>query len=275
MSEIKTLKLSQLTPNKKQDRRDWDSPAAREHIEKLKKSIGMILPDGSLYGIRERIVVKPGSNENEYIILKGESRWRAGQEVGQDKSLDLETECEIKIYDDKVVEHLDHATENSHHRALNIFERAASIKTDKDNGLTTDQIIAAHGLSNKTVVSKYMSVFRLAKPKQKLVQESYINDLNLISKLDKVSEDDIKELRQRLEGGETAKKVINELLNKGKQKPEKEPQYRLALTRSHYSLILELLDLNPEDIDNPKENIDELLKNRLEELSSSEEPGDA
>ena len=88
MSEIKTLKLSQLTPNKKQDRRDWDSPAAREHIEKLKKSIGMILPDGTLYGIRERIVVKPGSNENEYIILKGESSWRAGQEDGQDKNLD-------------------------------------------------------------------------------------------------------------------------------------------------------------------------------------------
>lgn len=275
MSEIKLLKLSQLTPNKKQDRRDWDSPAAREHIEKLKKSISMTMPDGSLYGIRERIVVKPGTNEHEYIILKGESRWRAGQEVGRDINLDLETECEIKTYDDKVIEHLDHATENSLRRDLNIFERAASIKTDKDNGLTTDQIIATHGLSNKTVVSKYMSVFRLAKPKQKLVQESFINDLNLVSKLDKVAEDDIKELRQRLEGGEPAKKVINELLNKGKQKPEKEAQYRLALSRSHYSLILELLDLNPEDIDNPQENIDELLKNRLEELSSSEELGDA
>lgn len=51
-----------------------------------------------------------------------------------------------------------------------------------------------------------MSVFRLAKPKQKLVQESFIGDLNLIGKLDKVAEDDMKELRQRLEGGETAKK---------------------------------------------------------------------
>ncbi|HAT3632044.1 TPA: chromosome partitioning protein ParB, partial [Citrobacter freundii] len=95
----------------------------------------------------------------------------------------------------KVIEHLDHATENSLRRDLNIFERALSIKTDKDNGLTTDQIIAAHGLSNKTVVSKYMSVFRLAKPKQKLVQESFIGDLNLIGKLDKVAEDDMKELR--------------------------------------------------------------------------------
>lgn len=36
MSEIRVLKLSQLTPNKKQDRRDWESPVAREHIEKLK-----------------------------------------------------------------------------------------------------------------------------------------------------------------------------------------------------------------------------------------------
>ncbi|MBE2983614.1 chromosome partitioning protein ParB, partial [Enterobacter hormaechei] len=30
MSEIRVLKLSQLTPNKKQDRRDWESPVARE-----------------------------------------------------------------------------------------------------------------------------------------------------------------------------------------------------------------------------------------------------
>ncbi|EBU7272558.1 chromosome partitioning protein ParB [Salmonella enterica subsp. enterica serovar Heidelberg] len=270
MSEIRVLKLSQLTPNKKQDRRDWESPVAREHIEKLKKSIGMRMPDGSLYGIRERIVVKPGASENEFVILKGESRWRAGSELEKEIGEEIETECEIKSYDDKVIEHLDHATENSLRRDLNIFERALSIKTDKENGLTTDQIIAAHGLSNKTVVSKYMSVFRLAKPKQKLVQESFIGDLNLIGKLDKVAEDDMKELRQRLEGGETAKKVINELLNRSKPKQEKEPQYRLALSRSQYSAILSLLDLNPEDIDNPEEDIAELLRNRLEELSDTE-----
>ncbi|MGE1110083.1 hypothetical protein ACQJ2X_29930, partial [Bacillus wiedmannii] len=105
----------------------------------------------------------------------------------------------------------------------NIFERALSIKTDKDNGLTTEQLIAVHGLSNKTVVSKYMSVFRLSKPKQKIVQESYINDLNLLSKLMKVSDEDVKELRQRCEGGEQAKKVINELLTRSRQLPEKEP----------------------------------------------------
>jgi len=272
MSDIRTLKLSQLVPNKKQDRKDWESPTAREFIEKLKKSISLQNADGSLYGIRERIVVKPSTNEDEFIIIKGESRWRAGVEVGQELGIDLSTECEVKVYEDKVTEHMDHATENSLHRVLNIFERATSIKVDKDNGLTTDQIIAVHGLSNKTVVSKYMSVFRLSKPKQKIVQESYINDLNLISKLDKVSEEDLKELRQRLEGGEPAKKVINELINKSKPKTEKEPQYRLALTRSHYAAILELLELNPEDIDNPQENIDELLKNRLDELTTNAEP---
>lgn len=269
MSEIRTLKLSQLVPNKKQDRQDWESPTAREHIEKLKRSIGMILPDGQLYGIRERIVVKQGSNEDEFIILRGESRWRAGIELGKEIGIDIETECEIKSSHDKTIEHLDHTTENSLHRALNIFERAISIKADRDNGLTTDQIIAVHGLSNKTVVSKYMSVFRLSRPKQKLVQESFIGDLNLIGKLDKVNEDDIKELRQRLEGGEPAKKVISELLNRGKPKIEKEPQYRLALSRSQYATILELLDINPEDIDNPEEDIVELLKNRLEEISDT------
>lgn len=267
MPEIKVLKLSQLKPNKKQDRRDWDSKKAREHIEKLKKSIGMVLNDGTLYGIRERIVVKPNpAVEGEYIIHKGESRWRAGIEVGTENGLDLETECEIRTYDDKVIEHLDHTTENSLRRDLNIYERALSIQTDKNNGLTTDQIIAAHGLSNKTVVSKYMSVFRLTSPKQKLVQESFIGDLNLINKLDRVAEDDIKELRQRLEGGEVAKKVINEMLNRHKPKVEKEPQFKVSFNRPHYAYILKILDLDPEDIDNPDENLEELLKNRLDEL---------
>lgn len=266
MTEIIKLKLSQCVPNKKQDRRDWESPAAREFLEKLKASIGLQLPDGKLYGIRERIVVKPSSTEGEYIILKGESRWRAGTEIDPD----MEVECEIKIYDDKTIEHLDHATENSLKRDLNIYERALSIKTDKDNGLTTDQLIAVHGLSNKTVVSKYMSVFRLSKPKQKFVQESFVNDLNLLGKLAKVSDDDMKELRQRCEAGEQAKKVISELIARGKPTQEKEPVYRLAFTQSQYSVILELLDLNPEDINNPEEDLEVLLKNRLEELSSKD-----
>lgn len=266
MTEIITLKLSQCVPNKKQDRRDFESPLAREHIEKLKASIGLVLPNGSLYGIRERLVVKASSTPDEYIILKGENRWRAGTEIDPD----MEVECEVRNYDDKTIEHLDHATENSLHRDLNIFERALSIKTDKDNGLTTEQLIAVHGLSNKTVVSKYMSVFRLSKPKQKIVQESYINDLNLLSKLMKVSDEDVKELRQRCEGGEQAKKVINELLTRSRQLPEKEPVYRVAFTQSQYSAILELLDLNPEDMNNPDEDIELLLKNRLEELSSKD-----
>lgn len=266
MTEIKMLKLSQIVPNKKQDRRDWDSPAAREHIEKLKKSFSVVLPDGSLYGIRERLVVKPTSNPDEYVLHKGESRWRAGTELDSE----MEVECEIRSYEDKVIEHLDHATENSLKRDLNIFERAVSIKADKDNGLTTEQIIAVHGLSNKTVVSKYMGVHRLSNPKKKVIQESYIQDLNLITKLAKVSDDDIKELRQRCEAGETAKKVINELLGRNKTRTEKEPQYRVSLSKSHYTVILELLELNPADMDNPEEDIEALLKGRLDELATSD-----
>ncbi|ERK05607.1 hypothetical protein L580_3317 [Serratia fonticola AU-P3(3)] len=267
MPKFKMLKMSQLRSSKGQDRGDWSSPTAREEIEKLKKSIGLEI-NGELYGIRERIVVKPGKNDNEYYIHKGETRWRAATEIGNERGIDIESECEIIEYDNKVIEHMDHATENSLRRKLNIYERASSIKTDKDNGLTTEQIIALHGLSNKTVVSKYMAVFRLSKPKQKLLQESYILDLNLISKLDKVSDDDMKELRQRLEGGEKAAKVINELLSKGKKPVDKETLYKVTFSRSQYSVILGLLDLNPADIDNPNEDIVELLKNKLEELAT-------
>ena len=189
----------------------------------------------------------------------------------------IELECEIKIvsYEDKVLEHLDHATENTLKRPLNIYERAASIKKDKDNGLTTEQIIAVHALPNKTVVSKYMAVFRLSKPQQKIVQDSFINDLNLIHKLAKVSDEDIKELRQRCESGEQAKKVINEIINRNIERAPKEPAYRISLSKSQYSAILELLNINPEDIDNPDEDIETILKNKLEELVSpeiSEEP---
>ena len=197
-SELKELKLSQLVPNKKQDRRDWESVAARDHIEKLKRSIGLELSDGSLYGIRERLVVKATATPDQYQIIKGESRWRAGTEINPD----MVVKCEVCSYSDKVIEHLDHATENSLKRDLNLFERALSIKTDKDNGLNTEQIIAVHGLSNKTVVSKYMSVFKLSPVKQKLIQSSLIMDLNLVSKISKIDDSDIKELRISSEGAE-------------------------------------------------------------------------
>lgn len=266
MTKLLKVKLNQLKPNRKQDRRDWGSPLAREHIEKMKRSIGMELSDGVVYGIREPIVVKETSDNDSYIILRGESRWRAGCEVQDEKGIELECEIKIVSYEDKVLEHLDHATENTHKRPLNIFERASSIKQDKDNGLTTDQIIAVHGLSNKTVVSKYMSVFRLSKLQQKIVQDSFINDLNLINKLSKILDDDIKELRNRCEGGEPAKKVINDILGRSNQKPIKEKPYRLSLSKSHLSAILSMLDLSAEDIDNPEEDIETLLKSKLDEL---------
>lgn len=267
MKELKTVKLSQLKANRKQDRRDWSSPSAREHIEKLKRSIGMELPNGELYGIREPIVVKESSEQDAYIILRGESRWRAGCEVQDEKNVELSCDIKIVNYDDKVLEHLDHATENTHKRPLNIFERAASIKQDKDNNLTTEQIMAIHGLSNKTVVSKYLGVFRLTKPQQKIIQESFINDLNLINKLAKVADDDIKELRERCQNGEQAKKVINEILGRNAQRTPKEPSYKLSLSKSQFSTILNLLDLKAEDIDNPEEDIETLLKSKLEELA--------
>lgn len=255
------LKLSQLIPNKKQDRRDWDSPSAREHIEKLKRSIGLELPDGSLYGIREMLMVKETSTPDQYQIIKGESRWRAGSEIDPD----MVVRCEVSSYTDKVLEHLDHATENSLKRDLNIFERALSIKTDKDNGLTTEQIIAVHGLSNKTVVSKYMSVFKLSPVKQKLIQSSFIMDLNIVSKLNKIDDSDIKELRTRCEGGEVPKKVIAELLARVNPKPQKEKEFRLSLNESHYKNILTLVGLDPEDLNNSDEDIELLLKSKLEE----------
>ncbi|NQD64269.1 chromosome partitioning protein ParB, partial [Enterobacter sp. CM29] len=150
---------------------------------------------------------------------------------------------------------------------LNIWERASSIKTDKDNGADTETLMAIHGLSNKTVVSKYLGVFKLTRAQQKPVQYSYINDLNLISKLAKLNDLDAKELFKRCEGGEQPKKVLTELLNKAKPVVEKEPTIKFSFSRSHCNTILELLGLNPEDLDNPDEDIEVLLKSRLEELS--------
>ncbi|MDH1753934.1 chromosome partitioning protein ParB, partial [Citrobacter freundii] len=75
-------------------------------------------------------------------------------------------------------------------------------------------------------------------------------------------------LRQRCESGEQAKKVINEILNRNIERAPKEPAYRISLSKSQYSAILELLNISPEDIDNPEEDIETILKNKLEELAS-------
>ena len=264
--ELKQLPVTQLTPTKKQDRIDWHSPTAREHINKLKKSISTLMPDGSLYGVRERIVVKPTTDPEIFEIIKGESRWRAAMEISNEMLVDVE----VRIYKDKKLEHYDHVTENSLHRSLNIWERASSIKKDKDNGADTETLMAIHGLSNKTVVSKYMGVFKLTRAQQKLTQSSYINDLNMISKLAKLSDIDAKEMLKRCEDGEQPKKVLTELLNRAKPEIKKEPVIKFSFSRSQCNTILELLGLNPDDMDNPDEDIEILLKSRLEELAGDQ-----
>lgn len=247
------LKASELTA-KNQVRLDKKSPTAIEHIEKLAKSIGAKIKDGEYYGVREPLTI---IYKNEIpIIHKGENRWLAATKVDPEMLLP----CIIKSYDDALEAHLDQVTENSLRRGLNIFETAKAIAVDKEHGLKNDEIADIYGLSNKTVISKYLGVFKLSKAKQNIIKESYISDLNMISKLNKVPEESIQELRKLLQDGMPAKKAISKVLNK--DKPEKPKTFPLSFSEDTFKKLCKLVDIDFDDLtedDKPSEIISDAL----------------
>lgn len=217
--QIVMLQTSQLRPNDKQDRDDMDSEAAIEYIRSLADSMLLDLPNGRKYGVRRPIEVRPADSEGVHEIIAGENRWRA---AGLAKL--AEVPCVIKSGGD-VEARMDHVTDNALHRTLTLWQQANSIRRDQEEyGLTTEQIIAAHGLRNKTQLSKLMSVFKLSDEAQSFVKKGYVQDVNLIYDLKKLPDEQLSKLAKRvIDKGESFPAALKALQPKEPKEPKNKP----------------------------------------------------
>lgn len=277
-NEIVYIPRDKIVPEPGQDRDDWEDPATVAHVKSLADSMSIQLPDGRKYGVRDPISVLPADDDGNHRIIKGESRWRASGLADID-----EIPCRIQRRA-TVENRLDHVTENALKKGLTLWQRANSIRRDKEEfNFDSKQIMIAHGIRNKTQLSKIMSVFSLDESAQELVRRDLVGDVNLVYDLKKLDEKQIEKLKKKIEKGDSVPQAIKSLLPKPKkEKPAPDPKISdsetegqgdaspsylaLGLDEGRAKALAVLLDLSPDlDATQLKERIEERLSELVTE----------
>ena len=135
-SSIKTLRITQIEPNKQQPRREFN----QESLNELADSIAE-------HGIIQPIVVRPMSN-GTYQIVAGERRWRASRIAGL-----TEVPVVIKEIDDLATMELA-LIENLQREDLNPVEEAEGYRVLMNHyGMTQEQVAKRVGKSRPVVAN--------------------------------------------------------------------------------------------------------------------------
>lgn len=134
-NEVTEIRISEIDPNKKQPRREFDEEKILEMAESIRT-----------HGIVQPIIVKP--NKGRYQIIAGERRWRAARAAGLTKIPSI-----IREYDDKEVMEIA-LVENLQREDLNPIEEATAIKTLMDeHKLTQEQVAERIGRSRPAIAN--------------------------------------------------------------------------------------------------------------------------
>jgi len=218
------IPIDKLRPNAKQDRGEehFETTAAREYIESLAASMSLDIGGGKRFGVRDPIKVRPEGEDQLHEIIDGENRWRAARLSGM-----TEVPCIIRTGGD-VEARIEHVTSNALHLDLTLWQQANSIRKDMEEfGLSTEQVLVAHGLRNKSQLSKVMAVFKLSEDAQAFVRKGYVQDVNLIYDLKKLPDSLLPKLAKRvLDKGESFPSALKAVMPREPKepKPPKEPK---------------------------------------------------
>lgn len=132
---LKTLKITEVEPNRDQPRKRFD----QEALEELAQSI-------SEYGLIQPIVVT--KKDGYYSIIAGERRWRASKIAGK-----TEIPAIIREDDEKINSEIS-LIENMQREDLNPVEKAMGIKTLIDNyGMSQEEVAKKLGKGRSTVAN--------------------------------------------------------------------------------------------------------------------------
>jgi len=143
VSDLRHIKLAEITADKDQPRRNFDEAALEELASSIKE-----------HGILQPIVVTPQGGG--YQIVAGERRFRAAKKAGLDKipalvrTLTNQHKLELSLI------------ENLQRRDLNVLETAtAYLKLRDQFNLTLDQIGARVGGKSVSTISNTLRLLRL------------------------------------------------------------------------------------------------------------------
>lgn len=192
---ITYIHRSKVIPTEGQDRDDWDNPETIANIQSIRKSAQIKIDDGRFFGIRYPLFVGSPDENGNFPIIDGECRWRATDGLPEELQM---LPCILRT-GSKKEQRLDHTASNGARKGLTLFQTAMSIQRDeKEFGLTTDEIIAVHGLPNTTTLSKYKAIHKLSDRAKELVRSGMFQDVNLVYELKKLDDDQLTKLENAL-----------------------------------------------------------------------------
>ncbi|MCF0126531.1 MAG: ParB/RepB/Spo0J family partition protein [Clostridia bacterium] len=132
---LKTLKITEVEPNRNQPRKRFDQDALEELAESIKE-----------YGVIQPIVVS--KKEDYYSIIAGERRWRASKLAGL-----KEIPAIIREDDEKINSEIS-LIENMQREDLNPVEKALGIKMLMENyGMTQEDVSKKLGKGRSTIAN--------------------------------------------------------------------------------------------------------------------------
>lgn len=158
VSELRQIKLTEITPDPDQPRRHFDEVALDELAASVKE-----------HGLVQPIVVTP--YKGAYRIVAGERRWRASQRAGLDKIPAL-----VRTLSDQHKLELS-LIENLQRRDLNVLETAtAYLKLRDQFSLTLDQIGQRVGGKSVSTISNTLRLLRLPESVRKAIADGRLRE---------------------------------------------------------------------------------------------------
>ncbi len=154
---LKTLKITDVEPNREQPRKQFKQEALEELAESIKE-----------YGIIQPIVV--AEQEGYYSIIAGERRWRAAKLAGLE-----EIPAIIRENDEQKNREIA-LIENIQREDLNPYEKAVGIRNLMDKyGLTQEEVSKRIGKS-RSAVSNTVRILNLAPDVLEFVKEGKLSE---------------------------------------------------------------------------------------------------
>lgn len=203
-----TVKMTQIEPNRKQPRKQFDEDALLELAESIKQ-----------FGVLQPLLVQ--KKDDYFEIIAGERRWRASKLAGI-----KEVPVIIKDFSEQEAVEIS-LIENIQRENLNPIEEAAAFKRLMEEFHLKQDTIAERVSKSRTAVTNSMRLLKLDERVQQMLVDEMLSTgharaLLAIEDKDVQYGTAVKVFDEKLSVRET-EKLVKEILNP-KEKKEKEPE---------------------------------------------------
>lgn len=206
-----TLRITEISPNKSQPRRDFDDGALEALAESIKK-----------HGVLQPILVRPLPTGG-YQIVAGERRWRASRMAGLD-----EIPVYIRELDDKQAAQLA-LVENLQREDLNPVEEALGYRSlMEQTGATQEEVAKAVGKSRPAVANS-LRLLGLSNRILEYVKNGEVSPGHARALLQISDVGEQEAIAQKIKRGELTVRQTEELVKKAPKKPENPPKKRESI----------------------------------------------